>query len=200
MSDESLRTAILHNWIQRMRDGDDSAREELLQSVCERLERLARKMLRDFPGVKRWEQTCDVLQNALLRLLKALEKVDPHSVRDFYALAAVQIRRELLDLVRQYYGTFGMGTNQKGQLTQGDSQTTPVEAVAHDDGEDLDKWCAFHREVENLPAELREVVSLKFYHGWSQEEIAELLQVSLRTVRRYWQTAQVKLHSALKEN
>jgi DNA-directed RNA polymerase specialized sigma24 family protein len=41
------------------------------------------------------------------------------------------------------------------------------------------------------------VVSLVFYHGWTQAEIAELLRVTERTVRRYWQAACLKLSQAL---
>lgn len=50
-----------------------------------------------------------------------------------------------------------------------------------------------------LPTDEREVVGLIFYHGWSQEEVAELFQVTERTVRRWWQSARLKLHERLKE-
>jgi DNA-directed RNA polymerase specialized sigma24 family protein len=46
-------------------------------------------------------------------------------------------------------------------------------------------------------AEEREVVSLLFYHGWKQAEVAELLGVTVRTVQRRWQAALVKLHGLL---
>jgi DNA-directed RNA polymerase specialized sigma24 family protein len=55
-----------------LRAGDASARDELLAQASERLIRLTRKMLRDFPGVHRWEETDDVLQNAVVRLCRAL--------------------------------------------------------------------------------------------------------------------------------
>ncbi len=40
-------------------------------------DRLTWKLLRDFPGVPRWEETDDVLQNAAVRLCPALEDVQP---------------------------------------------------------------------------------------------------------------------------
>ncbi len=43
-------------------------------AACERLTRLARKMLKDFGRVRRWEETDDVVQNALLRLYRTLAK------------------------------------------------------------------------------------------------------------------------------
>jgi DNA-directed RNA polymerase specialized sigma24 family protein len=48
MPDSSLRTTRLHDWLQRMQAGDRMAAEELLRAVGDRLERLARRMLRDF--------------------------------------------------------------------------------------------------------------------------------------------------------
>jgi DNA-directed RNA polymerase specialized sigma24 family protein len=59
----------------RLRAGDVSARDELLARASARLTRLTRKMLRDFPGVHRWEETDDVLQNAVVRLCRALGEV-----------------------------------------------------------------------------------------------------------------------------
>src|SRR5580692_10001775 len=103
MDSPSIRTMQLHRWLERIRPGDLSARDELLRNFCGRLEALARKMLRRFPQVKRWAQTDDVLQNALLRLLRSLQKVEPASVRDFLGLAAVEMRRELLDLARHFH-------------------------------------------------------------------------------------------------
>ena len=86
-------------------------------AVCERLQTLAHVMLRDYPRVKRWEETADVLQNALIRLHRALQTVIPPSPRDFFRLATLQIRRELVDLARHYYGPEGIGANQKSMVS-----------------------------------------------------------------------------------
>src|SRR5271169_220723 len=110
MSDDDHSTQI-RLCIDRLRSGDRSARDELLGHASERLMRLTRKMLRDFPGVHRWEQTDDVLQNASLRLCRALGAVQPATAADFFRLAATQIRRELFDLARRYKGAQGHGAN-----------------------------------------------------------------------------------------
>jgi RNA polymerase sigma-70 factor (ECF subfamily) len=65
------------------------------------------------------------------------------------------------------------------------------------DPADLDRWHALHEAVEKLPAELREVFGLTFYHGWTQAEIAELLGVSDWQVRRLWRRACLRLHEML---
>src|SRR5262249_28446366 len=109
MSSTSSQTRQLEACLKRRRAGGSAARDELLAQVYERLQRLARKMRKGFPGVKRWAQTDDVLHNALLRLLRALPEVPPGSLRDFFGLTMEQIRRELLDLARHYYGPRGPG-------------------------------------------------------------------------------------------
>lgn len=202
MNDESMHTQQMHDWIDRMRAGDPDAVEELLRAACRRMEHLARRMLKNFPNVNRWVQTDDVLQNALIRLLRSLEKLKPDSIRAFYGLAGQEIRRELLDLARHYNGPRGLGANHKSHFIQkGESEVEnfdPPDPAGSGDSE-LEKWSHFHEEVEKLPAELREVVSLVFYHGWTQEEVAELFGVHERTIRRRWQEALLLLRKTLKD-
>ncbi|MGF1583385.1 MAG: sigma-70 family RNA polymerase sigma factor [Gemmataceae bacterium] len=189
-----MNTTQLNTWLGRMRNGDDTARDELLRSVQERLEAQASAMLKKFPRVKRWEDTGDVLNAALVRLMRALEQVDPFCTRDFYALASTQIRRELLDLVRHYYGARGHGANYQSFPRGENARTPPEELLAtENDQEELMKWAAFHEAVEKLPIEEREVLSLIFYHGWTQAEIAEFFGVSRRTVMRRYANAAVNV-------
>jgi RNA polymerase sigma factor (sigma-70 family) len=54
--------------------------------------------------------------------------------------------------------------------------------------------------VDNLPLEEREVVGLIYYHGWTQQQIAELFNVSVRTVRRRWDTARQRLRAMLQND
>src|SRR5947209_969226 len=93
MADEGGKTAQLQRCLELMRGGDDSARAELIHHACERLRALTHKMLKAYPHLRRWEQTDDVLQNALLRLYRCLADVKPDSVRLLFSLAATQIRR-----------------------------------------------------------------------------------------------------------
>jgi RNA polymerase sigma-70 factor (ECF subfamily) len=198
MADRPVDTLALRGWLSRIEAGDPAARDELLRGVAGRLERLARKMLRQFPQVRRWAQTDDVLQGAALRLLRALGEVRPANTREFFGLAALQLRRELLDLAKHFYGPHGAGANHASQAPgDGPPGQAREPADRRGDAEELERWCAFHREVERLPAEEREVVGLVFYHGWTRAQVAELFQVAERTVRRRWEDAMVKLHAAL---
>jgi RNA polymerase sigma-70 factor (ECF subfamily) len=199
MTDPTLQTAQLQGWLERMNAGDPSARDELLRRTCGRMERLARKMLRSFPGVRRWADTDDVLQSALMRLLRSLQEIRPASTREFFGLAAEQVRRELLDLARHFFGPQGVGANHASNGPADDSGAPADDPPdPGDDPEELERWCAFHQEVEKLPVEEREVVGLVYYHGWKQAEVAELFGVSERTIRRRWEAALAKLHRALR--
>src|SRR5262245_31845225 len=125
MSQASLRPDHLQIHIERLHAGDQSARAELIGQACERLRLLTRRLFKEFGRVRRWEDTDDVLQNALLRLWKALEHVAPRSSREFYGLASLEIRRELIDLARQYYGPLGEGANHATRRDEESSSQSP---------------------------------------------------------------------------
>jgi RNA polymerase sigma-70 factor (ECF subfamily) len=170
--------------------GEPEGRDGLLQHARARLEQLASRMLRDFPGVRRWEQTDDVLQGALVRLLRCLEQVQPATPRDFLALAALQIRRELIDLARHYHGPHGPGAHHAtGSHPEPDGDT-------HDPAR-LAEWSEMHALVEQLPQPQQEVFGLLHYQGLSQAEAAAVLGVVVRTVQRHWQAALLSLHDRL---
>jgi RNA polymerase sigma factor (sigma-70 family) len=189
---QSFRTSQLLRWLERMRAGDRAAEDELFRYLGGRLERLARKMLRGFPAVRRWEGTSDVLQNASLRLLRALKEVRPGSSAQFFGLAAQAIRRELLDLKRHYCGPEGVGANHHTDRPGAPAREPVDPAPDHDE---LEEWCEFHRQAAGLPEEERAVVDLHFYQGLTKAEAAALLGVDVRTVQRRWNAALQRLRS-----
>jgi RNA polymerase sigma-70 factor (ECF subfamily) len=195
------QTTVIQGLIDRLRAGDDSARASLIDCASERLTRLARKMLKSYPGVGRWEQTDDVLQNALIRLDRALKAIGPPTVRDFFRLAAAQIRRELIDLARRHSGPEGLGAHCSTLAGAGDtdgqqgSLWEPSDSTS-DPGR-LALWTEFHRRIEGLRDEHREVFDLLWYQGLTQAEAASVLGLSERQVNRRWIAARLELSDAL---
>lgn len=177
-------------------DGVEDATEALLRHCADQLTRLTRRMLGSYPRVRRWAETDDVLQNALLRLVSALRSVRPQTPRAFLGLATLQIRRELIDLARHYYGPEGLGANHDSTPDDG-SGRRPEPVDRGSEPSCLEQWTALHAQIDRLPEEEREVVGLLFYQGLSQAEAAQVLDVSLRTVQRRWHAALCKLHRVL---
>ena len=202
MADVPPLTLHVQACLDRLRGGDEAARAELLGCACGRLRGLARKMLKGYPNVRRWEQTDDVLQNAALRLHRTLQHLPVGTARDFFRLAALHIRRELLDLARHYYGPQGQGAHHTswdpdGSATAQDDSGPAAPADLSQEPSRLAAWGEFHEQIGALPDEEREAFDLLWYQSLSQAEAAELLGVSERTVKRRWLSARLALREAL---
>jgi RNA polymerase sigma-70 factor (ECF subfamily) len=191
----------IQGWLDRLAAGDESARKALVNCACERLTRLTRKMLKDYPRLKRWEQTDDVMQSAAVRLYRALGQVTPGSVADFFRLASLNIRRELLDLAKHYYGPQGHGTKHASVAPAQEAESGGPAAHEPADPaggpERLAAWTEFHQQIEQLPEDERVIFDLLWYQGLAQAEAAAVLGVSERTVKRRWQSARLKIHEAM---
>src|SRR5262249_1339050 len=153
----------LLRWVDRIQAGDAAAHDELLRQVCDRLERLARRMLGRFLRLRRWVETGDVLSAALVRLMRALGQVRPGSSRAVLGLASPPARRELLDLAKHFYGLHRDAAHHASHGPADGSRPGPREPADEDPSpEDVERWSAFHEGVERLPADEREVVGLIF--------------------------------------
>src|SRR5947199_9635637 len=102
MADDS--TTALEGLIDRLQAADPAAAQELLGRACDRLRRLTHTVFRGFGRLRRLEDTDDVLNAAVLRLMRRLQSDNkPDTVREFFRRAAREIRCELLDLVKHYF-------------------------------------------------------------------------------------------------
>lgn len=203
--DGNLSTAVLQEYLGRWRAGDTAALNELLQTVFCRLRYLAAHLLRGFPNVRPYADCDDLLQGSMVRFLRTLRIIQPRTTRDFFNLAAVHMRRELLDLARRAKRRIAPSSlhaptteeeteGERGGTDVMDSSSCPQKVA------DFEVWVRFHEMVDNLPVEEREVVGLVFYHGWTQQQIAELFNVSVRTIRRRWEAARRRLREMLQDD
>jgi RNA polymerase sigma factor (sigma-70 family) len=185
----------LQLWIDQLKAGEPAARDKLLQYAQQRLRKLAWKMLKGFPGVQRWEDLDDVLQRANLKLWQDLNEIRPASVQEFIGLAALKIRRELIDLAQHYFGPDGHG---RKHFTPPPGNGPPDPADSSHDQQKLTAWSEFHQQIEALPEKERKVFELHWYQGLTHPETAEVLGVSTDTIKRRWQSARLLLYQALK--
>ena len=159
-----------------------------------RMQQLTHNMLRGYPHLQRWEQTDDVFQTAVIKLHGSLNEVKPTSARQFFGLAALQIRRTLIDLVRHHLGPQADAANHEscGSLDVIDDQASGPATLA--------QWTDLHEAVDNLPDNEREVFSLIWYASATQKEAAKLIGVSDKTVQRRFYRARVLLSGVLDQD
>jgi RNA polymerase sigma factor (TIGR02999 family) len=108
----------------------------------------------------------------------------------FIALAAQVMRRYLVDHART------KKTDKRG----GDPQTVPLEHAFIYDERRSDEFLAVHEALERLrewAPRQSQIVEMRYFGGMSEEEIAEYLKVSSRTVKRDWAMARAWLHAEL---
>lgn len=191
MPDSSLSQQLQANY-QRMRSGDPAAREEFFQQACGRLMALARKIKRDFPEPGKLVDTGDVLSDAYLRLHRSLQQVDPPTLKLFFGLVALKIRQVLLDLCdRVKHPNFVVAHGE-------DSDSLRLEPIQSTmDPQKLVGWSDFHRCVNELPEDEREVVDLIWYHDLTPPEAADILEIDATTVRRRWRKARLSLAKSI---
>jgi len=186
----STTSSRIQRLLEQLQNGSVSARGPLLEHSLERFRLLARRMFRRQPELRSLAETDDVLQEACVRLHRALGEVRPADVPAYFGLAARQIRWVLRDLARKQAAS---RVRFNGQVADGES--TPDRA-----GEpaDLFQWSELHEKIDALPPQERETFDLLFYQGLGHAEAAELLQVSTRTLRRRWQQARLLLRDLLR--
>ena len=188
----------LHGPLEALRAGDPAARDRILILLAGRLRTLGHRMLGDFRAVRRWDDTDDVVQNATLRFLRTLDRTEVESPRHLLALAAMQIRRELLDLSKKYRGPQSHASHHESNSLRLHGRTLARTDVVPDPCRGVgDVWTRFHEVIESLPTEEREVFDLAWFAGAEQGEVADLLGCSIRTVKRRWESAKRLLRDGM---
>jgi len=167
----------------------DPVVRELLNRAVFRLRMLCANMLhRSYPRLTKPPlnlETNEMLGDVVQRLLKAMQSVRPHNVRQFFALANQHIRWQLNDLARRL-------DNEPTalELFEVPVPKTSDSGITPDGRRMLDA-------IENLPDEEREVFGLVRLQGLTQTETAEILEVSAKTVQRRLNRARMMLSKEL---
>jgi RNA polymerase sigma-70 factor (ECF subfamily) len=107
------------------------------------------------------------------------------------ALALQNVRWELADLARE------MHRRQQTFFAAPLGDEVPEPRICAGEPENLLEWGHFHDVVGRLPEEEREVFDAVYYGGATQQEVAGMLGVSDRTVKRRWRSAKILLGQAL---
>jgi RNA polymerase sigma factor (TIGR02999 family) len=176
--------------LKAMHDGDTSAAGRLLPLVYSELHRLAQAyMRRERPD--HTLQATAIINEAYLRL--AGEDIDWNSRAHFIGLAAHVMRQVLVDYARQHNAERRAGGLHRVEM-EDDLAISPeriVEVVAIDE--------ALTRLAAQNPRQAR-VVELRYFGGLSVEQIAQILEIAPRSVKRDWSLARIALARDLLPN
>lgn len=186
-------SALIQQWLIRHQAGDSAANAEILIHCQRRLKLLTRRMLNRYPRVRDWEETSDVFQNVMFRLMSSLQQLKFDTPADFFRLASRQINWALTDLARKTRP--GLQGDWDAVEKAGKLDSPLIE----DDPAKLALWEDVHRRIAELPEELRTTFDLIYYQGLTQETAATLLNVSVRTIKRRWLESRLRLMSDLGE-
>lgn len=144
-----------------------------------------------FPRVAARHDVDSAVSEVYLKLSKALEAVTPETPADFFRFAAHKIRQTLLEMAeRDRRGGPVIALGGAGDST-GDFVADP--ATGTWDPARLSEFTEFHRKVEELTDEVKDVFSLSYYLGLSQAEIADATGTHPRQVSRLMARALVTL-------
>lgn len=192
-------STAVQSCLDRIRGGEPGARDDLLAITRSRLLAMIRGLIVRYPGLRRWEQSDDVLHNVQVRLLRLLDQTPVTTALDYFCLAAKNMRWELTDLHRRHFGRQAAGAKYVTPPTRSADRGVALAAAA-DDGDGptvLVELAELHDLVAALPEDERQVVDLHWYHGLTHLEAGTLLGVCERTVKRRWLAARARLASRL---
>ena len=174
--------------LQAIGRGEKQASEDLLPLVYQELRRLAAsKMNRESEG--QTLQPTELVHEAWLRLTKDNDQ-SWENRGHFLGVAAEAMRRILVERARRK-----QAVRHGGGLFRLDIEDLDLVAIAPDD-----KVLLVDEALEQLRAEDAEkarIVTLKFFGGLTNREIAQLLNIGERTVERQWSFAKAWLISAI---
>ena len=176
--------------LERMHAGDAAARDALFAAAYGELRRLARARLRD-GGRNTVLETTSLVHECYLRFVGAAE-LRAEDRRAFFAYASQVMRSVILNSVRERQA------ERRGGGVPELTLSTEIEANLASDEETLLKLHEALEVLEQADSRLAQVAQMRYFGGYTDQEIAETLDVTERTVRNHWARARLILKEALR--
>jgi RNA polymerase sigma-70 factor, ECF subfamily len=175
--------------IGQLRGGDAEALDRLVPLVYDELRGLARAQLRrETPGHTLGSTA--LVHEAYMRLARQ-DRLGPADRRHFFAIAAEAMRRVLIDHAR---------TRKRKKRGSGIALKSLDDVSAFPAADATEELTAIDAAVERLAAaspRAARVVECRFFAGYTLEETADILDVSVKTVQRDWLLAQAWLRKEI---
>lgn len=184
MSSQSITAALL-----AYEEGTPGARDDLFELVYPELRLIARRQLRSGRPDGHVLDTSSLVHEAYFKLVDQTQ-VGWNDRHHFFGVAARAMRQVIVDYARA-----------RNRLKRGAGQpdlNLDERQIAIDTH--LEQILALNEVLERLEAvepRLLQVVECRYFAGYTEEETAEALSVSTRTVERDWLTAKAWLRKAM---
>jgi RNA polymerase sigma factor (TIGR02999 family) len=173
--------------LKAMHDGDSAAAEDLLPLVYAELHRIASAFMRR-ERIGHTLQPTALINEAYLRLIG--EDIEWSNRAHFIGLSAHVMRRVLVDYARQHNAERRGGGLKRVEM----EDNLAISPERLDEVLFLDEAVA--KLEANNPRQAR-VVELRYFGGLSVEQIAQILDVAPRSVKRDWALARMFLFREL---
>jgi RNA polymerase sigma factor (TIGR02999 family) len=171
-----------------LRDGQSGAMDRLFPLVYEELRRIARRALRR-ERTGHTLATTGLVHEAYLRLVDQT-RIEYRDRAHFFGIAARAMRQILVDYARRHRAAKRGGAQRVVTLDEG--------ALALEDrAETLLALDEALTDLEQVDARLGQIVQCRFFGGLTEDETAEVVGVTARTVRRDWLKAKGWLYQQL---
>lgn len=171
-------------------NGDESALAHLAPLVQQEMRSLARRYL-SHERAGHTLQPSDLVNEAYLRLIES-KTVQWQNRAHFFGIAARVMRRILVEHARR-----------RNELKHGGGAVqislTAVEQMATERGTDVLALDEALNQLATFDPRKSQIVELRFFGGLSENETAEVLRVSLRTIQREWNLARAWLYQQLSQ-
>jgi RNA polymerase sigma factor (TIGR02999 family) len=173
------------------RGGDQGAFKAVFEAAYPELRSLARARLRRAqPGAAAMLETTALVHEAYLKFASSGELQHEHRAH-FFRYASRVMRSVIIDLIREQLAARRGGGSPHHAFT---TQLEPLIAGGEDE------ILKVHEALDGLAdydPRMVDVVHMRYFAGMTDREIADVLQVTERTVRRDWEKARLLLLEAL---
>jgi RNA polymerase sigma factor (TIGR02999 family) len=176
--------------LEEARSGSEEALNQLVPMIYDELRRIASAHLRA-AGPGQTMLTTDLVHESFLKLIGS-RNLSWQNRLHFFSIAATAMRQIIVDHARARHADKRGGKSIRVPLDEGlllDDQ--PLDEIAELD----EALCA----LEKADARSARIVEFRFFGGLTNEEIAELLNISARTVIRDWEFARAWLYRFLND-
>ena len=168
--------------------GESSAFGQLLPLVYDELRRIARRQMRRERGDHTLHPT-DLVNEVYLKMVDQ-GRADFQGRSHFFGISARAMRQVLIDHARR------KGAEKRGGAWARTTLENQKIGLAVPTEELLALDAALDR-LDERDSRLRQIVEFRFFAGMTEDEVAEVLGVSVRTVQRDWAKAKAWLYREL---